>query len=216
MTASSVRKIARDEMLKDDNKTLHTIISGTATSALTTSLPMIRLVFTEEKSKIAIGTQDPTAGDRVGNSITLKSSQLKFRLQKAAAASFGANTFRILIIKWSGNSIPNSDEILLDRLVPAVTNTTQMDLAPYLGKTDGDVEWANNYTILYDRQHTVSTGLSELIHLRTISLPVKGHKIIYDNTSTLESSGGLYLLIYGSDSANLGAWSCDVKTRYAV
>lgn len=237
-TATSIRRIVKDELTKEDLVTLmkfYTPVIVTASTTTGTDDPNytklgLLLIETQEKSKIAIGSQSSAIGNRAGRNITLRSLAMTFHVYNtiksiSGGAAAATAMLRIIIIKYAGSTVPTLLQIQNNVQLPEVSTAIHPFVASFMGRSDGDADLLNRYKVVLDTKVTLAEGLSENI-CRKISLRVKGTRIAYESGSGSANSTGNFYLWVIQDPASVGPTAPVVnpapvltfsqKTRYSI
>ncbi len=218
LTRAIVKGIVRNEQLKEDGR-VHVLLleaqvpladNVTAVTALSPCL------YTEEKSRIATGSQSDVNSDRSGNRIRLSSMQMKIAFVKHATPTF--NDFRVIVVRWSSNTVPNLRTILSNHSTGTTAQGSWFN-ATYISASEqvqGTVHKTNSYKILFDRIFTVSDGISPSLHTGVLMVPVRNSYIDYATSSTTPSGGAIYYFVIGNGSTNLGTFDIQFKTKFSA
>lgn len=193
---TNVQSLVKKTVHKELNRNLETKFTMTALTGNIGNSANFNRIATP-----GVGTSD---SDRTADTIMIKSLYIDYSF----IADDSTNLIRFIVFQWYQDSSLNPP-IAASILESSSFSQVQ---APY------SMNNAQNYRILYDRTHTLSTaGSNEVIHVKKYLTKIPCRKLVFTNSSANSANikkGQIYVLEV-SDSALSGpALSCVCKLNY--
>jgi len=195
-TRTNMRTMVKKTVKREMSKNIETkFIVGEFTGAITDSVNFNRV------STPAVGTGD---NERIGDTITVKSLYINYSF----IADDTTNLVRLIVFQWFQDS-SNNPPVAASILEASASIHVQ---APY------SMNNSQNYRILYDRTHTLSTdGSSRVVLAKKYITKIPCRKIVFTNSSGNSANikkGQIYVLEVSDSSVSGPDLSCVVKLNY--